>query len=81
MAKVIIPFGKFVSQPWTAKYTYALISAGTQVPDDWYAADFDDTASLLGLPEDNVACYVLADDGSATGSSLNMISTGLSRNA
>lgn len=42
-AKVIIPFGKFVSQPWTAKYTYALISAGTQVPDDWYAADFDDS--------------------------------------
>lgn len=28
------------------------------------AADFDDTASLLGLPEDNVACYVIADDGS-----------------
>jgi amino acid adenylation domain-containing protein len=27
------------------------------------AADFDDTASLLGLPEDNVACYVIADDG------------------
>ncbi|WP_297007993.1 amino acid adenylation domain-containing protein [uncultured Corynebacterium sp.] len=27
------------------------------------ATDFDDTASLLGVPEDNVACYVIADDG------------------
>lgn len=35
------------------------------------ADDFDDTASLLGLPEDNVACYVLADDGSATGTEID----------
>lgn len=27
------------------------------------ASDFDDTASLLGLPEDNVACYVVTEEG------------------
>ncbi|AGP31596.1 amino acid adenylation domain-containing protein [Corynebacterium terpenotabidum] len=38
------------------EYTDELISA----------ADFDDAASLLGLPEDNVACYVIAEDGTET---------------
>lgn len=38
------------------EYTDELISA----------ADFDDAASLLGLPEDNVACYVIAEDNTET---------------
>lgn len=42
-ATAILPFGQFSLQPWTAKYYYALI--GDNGPaDDWYAANFDDSA-------------------------------------
>ena len=43
-AKELIPFGVTSNQPWEGKYFYALRSAEEQAPENWYAADFDDTA-------------------------------------
>ena len=42
-AKALVPFGITSNQPWEGKYFYALISDEQQAPDNWYAADFDDT--------------------------------------
>ena len=43
-AKELVPFGITSNQPWEGKYLYALRSAEEQAPENWYAADFDDTA-------------------------------------
>ena len=43
-AKVLVPFGVLLNQPWEGKFFYALRSAEQQAPENWYAADFDDTA-------------------------------------
>lgn len=40
--KVILPFGQFTQQPWTASYFHAPIDGETP-PDNWYATDFDDS--------------------------------------
>ena len=42
-AKVLVPFGITSNEAWEGKYFYALISGEQQAPDNWYAADFDDT--------------------------------------
>ncbi|MBR2237477.1 MAG: leucine-rich repeat domain-containing protein [Prevotella sp.] len=42
-AKVLVPFGVLLNQPWEGKFFYALRNAEQQAPADWYVADFDDT--------------------------------------
>lgn len=37
------PYGQLANETWSAKYFYALIDDGAPV-DDWYTADFDDSA-------------------------------------
>ena len=39
----IAPYGQLANETWSAKYFYALIDDGAPV-DDWYTADFDDSA-------------------------------------
>lgn len=39
----IAPYGQLSNENWSAKYFYALIDDGAPV-DDWYTADFDDSA-------------------------------------
>lgn len=59
-AKAIIPFGQLYKTAWDAKYFYAK-SGGEAAPDDWYAADFDDSAwGTLTMPitsEDGLAYF------------------------
>ena len=40
----LAPYGQFVNEAWSAKYFYSLIADGNTPDDNWYAADFDDTA-------------------------------------
>ncbi len=40
--KVLLPFGQFSLQPWTAKYFHSAIGEETP-PDNWFSTDFDDS--------------------------------------
>lgn len=40
---VLLPFGQFTQQPWSASYFYAL-NNGDKPADNWFAKDFDDSA-------------------------------------
>ncbi len=56
-----LPYGQTSSQPWEAKYFMSPIDAGITPGEDWYVADFDDSAwaNILG-PISNITSYYYA---------------------